>query len=684
MALKGSKELAPQAPLRERAEKALKGTADGGANLSHDDALRMVHDLRVHEIELQMQNEELRRAEVELTEAHDRLRELYDGAPVGYLTLGTDAVIHEANLTAAKYLGVERSELIGTEFTAHLRPESQDDFYLFRRRLQSGEAPCECELVLRRKDGGTFVSELKGVAQKTGGLCLCSMSDITERRRAEQALRESQQDLNRAQAVAHVGSWRLSACGKELQWSDEIHRIFGITKGTPLTYDTFLQCVHPEDRLAVDTAWRAALHGVSYDIEHRILVGDAVKWVHERAELEFDKDGQLLGGFGTSEDITHRKEAEEKLRQLNVQLERRVAERTAELSESEAMFRTLAEESPNMIFISRGGRLVYANPLCGRMTGIDAELLESGQFEALRLFSPDSVQRVGMLFENSPVGGEGAACEASLLGGDRKPRPVLVSARRIIFGGEPAIFATLTDLTERKRAERVLERHRSALGHLASRVASAQDDEQRRIAEGLHDGVAQLLVASTFKLAALQSSAAGEKSAIAEVQGLLDQALAEIRSLVFELSAATLSRLGLGKALEELTEALGARHGVRFRLKIAGRERHLPGRAATILFKATRELMFNVAKHAGVTEATVAVAWTSRGIRIVVKDKGEGFRVDALGGRRANQSLGLLNIEERMRSIGGRVTIKAQPGEGAAISLFLRVPDTKATPPAPK
>jgi len=502
------------------------------------------------------------------------------------------------------------------------------------------------------------------------------LSDISERRRAEQALRESQQDLNRAQAVAHVGSWRLTARGNKLQWSDEIHRMFGIPMGTQLTYNKFLQCVHPEDRLSVDSAWRAALDGAPYDIEHRMIKLQFVRWVRERAELEFDQDGRLLGGFGTSEDITDRKEVEEKLRQLNSQLERHVAERTTELSESEAKFRTLAQESPNIIFISQAGRLVYANPLCGRMTGIDADLLESGQFEALRLFSPDSVQRVGTLFENSPLGGEGAVCEASLLTKGRRPRPVLVSARRIIFGGQPAIFAMLTDLTDRKRAERVLERQRSALGHLASRVASAQDDEQSRIAEGLHDGVAQLLVASSFKLAALQSSVPDKKcaSVIAEIQGFLDQALAQIRSLVFELSAATLSKLGLGKALEELTEALGVRLGVHFRLKIAGTERRLSGRAATILFKSTRELMFNVAKHAGVKEALVVVAWTSHGVRIVVKDKGEGFRVDALGSRRANRSLGLLNIEERMRSIGGRVTIKSRPGAGAAISLSLRVP----------
>ena len=138
-------------------------------------------------------------------------------------------------------------------------------------------------------------------------------SDITERKRSEVALRQSEDDLNRAQAVAHTGSWRLDVRRNELIWSDEAHRIFGIPRGTPLTYETFLSAVHPEDRVLVDDAWQAALRGENYDVEHRIVVGDDVKWVREKAELEFDADGKLRGGFGTAQDITERKRFEQEL-----------------------------------------------------------------------------------------------------------------------------------------------------------------------------------------------------------------------------------------------------------------------------------------------------------------------------------------------------------------------------------
>jgi PAS domain S-box-containing protein len=134
--------------------------------------------------------------------------------------------------------------------------------------------------------------------------------EITERKKAEEALRESEEDLNRAQAVAHTGSWRLDVRKNQLLWSDEVYRIFGIPQGTPMTYETFLASVHPEDREYVDREWTAALQGEDYDIEHRIVVGDEIKWVRERAGLEFDRQGMLKGGFGTVQDITQLKQAE--------------------------------------------------------------------------------------------------------------------------------------------------------------------------------------------------------------------------------------------------------------------------------------------------------------------------------------------------------------------------------------
>jgi signal transduction histidine kinase len=157
--------------------------------------------------------------------------------------------------------------------------------------------------------------------------------EIIERRSVEQALREAQADLNRAQVVGQIGSWRLDVIKNRLTWSPENHRIFGVPEGTVKTYETFLDVVHPEDRNYVDRMWRAALRGDAYDIEHRLLIGDEVKWVREKAELEFAADGMLLGGFGTTQDITERRLAKSRLEAVNKRLADLAAEQAADLRE---------------------------------------------------------------------------------------------------------------------------------------------------------------------------------------------------------------------------------------------------------------------------------------------------------------------------------------------------------------
>jgi PAS domain S-box-containing protein len=158
--------------------------------------------------------------------------------------------------------------------------------------------------------------------------------DLTERRRLEAGLRESEAQLRKAQEITHVGSWSLDLADNRLTWSDEAYRIFDVAPGTPLTYELFLSRVYPEDRDAVHQAWLVALAGAPYDFEHRVVAQGETRWVRELAELEFDRDGKALSAIGTIHDITERKQAELKIQNLNETLEQRVRERTAELENS--------------------------------------------------------------------------------------------------------------------------------------------------------------------------------------------------------------------------------------------------------------------------------------------------------------------------------------------------------------
>lgn len=128
---------------------------------------------------------------------------------------------------------------------------------------------------------------------------------------AEVKTREA--DLNHAQSVARIGSWTLDLIRNDVRWSAETYRLFGVPPGVAMDYPRFLESVHPDDHARVDQAWRAALNGAPYDIEHRIVVDGAIRWVHEQAQIEFAGDGTPQCCIGTVQDITERKAAEEAL-----------------------------------------------------------------------------------------------------------------------------------------------------------------------------------------------------------------------------------------------------------------------------------------------------------------------------------------------------------------------------------
>lgn len=175
-----------------------------------------------------------------------------------------------------------------------------------------------------RKDGSRFPVQIDATAVRdaSGDVSyrVVNVQDITERRRAEDVLRESEAHLARAQSQGRLGSWRLDFDGNVLEWSAECYRIFGLPQGAPITYATFLECVHEDDRAAVDRAWRAAVGGDPYDIQHRIVADGEIRWVRERADLEFDRDGALLRAVGTTQDVTELKHHEDALlrSQLNL------------------------------------------------------------------------------------------------------------------------------------------------------------------------------------------------------------------------------------------------------------------------------------------------------------------------------------------------------------------------------
>ncbi len=190
----------------------------------------------------------------------------------------------------------------------------------------------EGELIARNGDIRKMrvsISPMQDEGNVTGAIVV--MQDVTDFKALEDShiktlikmekvqasLKKSEFHLKQAQTVASVGSWHLDISNDILTWSKEIYRTFGVAEGTQLNTAMFLNKVHPEDQEMVESVWQAALNGNPYNIEHRILIDDEVLWVHEKAQILFDRQGKPFEAIGTVQNITKRKQSLDRAKQLN-------------------------------------------------------------------------------------------------------------------------------------------------------------------------------------------------------------------------------------------------------------------------------------------------------------------------------------------------------------------------------
>ena len=229
-----------------------------------------------------------------------------------------------------------------------------------------------------------------------------------------------------------------------------------------------------------------------------------------------------------------------------------------------------------------------------------------------------------------------------------------------------------SEIAERRQAEKRLLLYQGQLRSLASELLLTEERERRRIATDLHDHIGQTLAVVQMKIDSLRPPEGTARSVdeLDRISALLDEMDEGIRSLTFDLSPPVLYELGLKAGVEWLAEQLHAQHGLRIEVSDDGLPKPLGDDVSTLIFRAVRELLVNVVKHARAGTARVSLSRVGPHIHAQVLDDGAGFesRPDSAP-RDSTGGFGLFSIRERMESIGGSVRIESSPGQGTRALL---------------
>ncbi len=289
---------------------------------------------------------------------------------------------------------------------------------------------------------GRFTEQFVDQIERMAG----NISIALAQRKAEKDLSEKQYYLTKAQEIGKIGTWELDVVENVLTWTDENYRIFGVPLGTKLNLEVFMECVHPDDRVYVTKEWTAALQGVPYDIEHRLLVNGKVKWVHEKANVEFDKNGKALLGIGFTQDITQLKIAEEKIRKKDLE------------------FRKLSKHLPDMIYqFSRKPDGTYYVPISSEgivnIFGCTPQDVVDTFEPVARVIHTDDFERVVETVEISAKNLSPFRCEYRVVLPEKGVQWILSnSTPELLPDGTVTWFGFTVNITDRKQAEEQIKK----------------------------------------------------------------------------------------------------------------------------------------------------------------------------------------------------------------------------------
>lgn len=334
--------------LRRRAESVLEGNEVNLHSLTVEDIQNLIHELQVHQVELELQNEQLRQTQRELEAARDKFVYLYDFAPVGYITIDRQGRIWEANLTAVAKLGLERSHLIRHLLSGFIVSEDQETYYLWRCSLFDKQGAQSCEIRLLKRDGSLFYAQLEGLVVEDmaieESLARVAITDITTRCQADIALAQERNLLRTLidnlpdyiyvkDRESHFITG--NAAVAEVMGAQGVEELVGKTDFD--FYPEMFATQFRTDELSVIESGRALLNK-----EELLVDAEGNERIVSTTKVPLrDQQGNITGLVGIGRDITPRKRIENERAQLFAAISRQreelraLAARLAEVQENE-------------------------------------------------------------------------------------------------------------------------------------------------------------------------------------------------------------------------------------------------------------------------------------------------------------------------------------------------------------
>ncbi|MBI3244295.1 MAG: PAS domain S-box protein [Chloroflexi bacterium] len=660
---------------------------------------------------------ERKQAEAALRESEERFSKAFHSNPAMLVLATLDGKNVDINQAYADFLGYSPEEILGKS-VVDLQIVSLEERQKIIELIQRTEGSLRnAEVAVRVRDGSLrhILLSADTISLDSVPHRLTTLLDITDRKQAEAALRESERRFREMLADLQLIAVMLDLEGRVTFCNDYLLTLTGWQRAEALGQDWFAMFV-PGERGEVRQTFVAALSagGVSAHYENPILTksGEQRDILWNNTMLR-DTAGNVIGTASIGEDITERKQAEEEQARLHEQIQRRLKELTAihragrqlqKLLSPEALAQEVIRVLEEVLDYEYGAALLIEEAT-GRLLpfAVSDKGLGPAYVEADRVYIESHQIRPGW-----GITGWVAQTGQSICVGDVRQEPHYYSMRDDIRSElcvplrvSNKVIGVINIETARLNAytsadQNVLEtvatqiataiqnvrlfdelrESRERLQALSKQLLEAQEAERRRIARELHDELGQALTALKLSLQSLERApAAGLEPQIQESIDIVEHALQQVRNLSVELRPSLLDDLGLVPALRWHLDRYTQRTGTAVHFMADPATGRPPPEIETVCFRVTQEALTNVARHAQAGQVWVDLRQSGDELRLTIRDDGTGFEARAARARAARGgSFGLLGMEERVLLIGGKIEIDSVPGEGTEIKISFPLP----------